>query len=205
MNGKHPKLHSNLLLLKLNSFLTLSRTNTTPTLKCTQIIGLLPNNSAVSCLLPFSVTPWRFFRKYMRRYGCYAAQLERTTLVFWICSSRLTKFFFLAQFSPYPTQIIHRNVGIFVRIQKMWLLLLWELQISAKWPQSNTVFRLCIHSLKVSDGTRFLMVINDVMYRRSPTYLQTALLTIQSCLWYLLPLTVFVSGYQSVCGKHQTH
>lgn len=59
----------------------------------------------------------------MRRYGCYAAQLERTTLVFWICSSRLTKFFFLAQFSPYPTQIIHRNVGIFVRIQKMWLII----------------------------------------------------------------------------------
>lgn len=59
----------------------------------------------------------------MRRYGCYAAQLQRTTLVFWICSSRLTKFFFLAQFSPYPTQIIHRNVGIFVRIQKMWLII----------------------------------------------------------------------------------
>lgn len=57
--------------------------------------------------------------------------------------------------------------------------------------KQHKVFRLPIHSLrslrcKVSDGTRFQIVINDVMYRRKPNIssdtpeTQTALLTIQS-------------------------
>lgn len=157
------------LFLKLKYLRIRSRTNTTPTLKCSPVIGLLLYISTFftslsifqKYLVKFWVPWWGFFKRYGAPFG--------------VCHSNFLNLFFMSEKTlltrsifTLPTQIIHQNRSVFVGCQKMWLSLLWELHISGKSSESNKVYPLSIaiqwkcyskSLLEVSNRTSFRIVI----------------------------------------------